>query len=167
MELHLNVARWGHRQTDWLAAAVCGLAAGAVLMVVELFWAALVSPDSPWTTSRAIAAILIGREVLQYPGFDVGVMATALFTHYVLGVFFGLALGAILAQFASEWDLPEMMITGVLFGAALYLVNFYGMAQVFPWFGALRGWPAFVGHLIFGASAALIYWKLERRSTDR
>ena len=171
MELHLHLPHyWRHHRTDWVAAAVSGLAAGAVLMLVELLWAALVSGDSPWRTSHAIAAIALGSDALQSAGFGLGVVSLALALHYLLGVAFGLLLGWAIAPFLADWGDESWSLCalfGTLFGALLYLLNFYGMAQIFPWFAALRGAPAFVAHLIFGASAALIYWKLERRSMDQ
>ena len=170
MELHLHLPHWRQHRTDWPAAAVSGFAAGAVLMVVELFWAAWISGDSAWRTSHAIAAIVLGPDALSWAGFGFGVVSVALAVHYLLGMVFGLVLSWALAPFLAEWgdDTPALAaMWGALFGAVLYLLNFYGMALVFPWFAHLRGAPAFASHLIFGTSAALIYWKLERRSMDQ
>lgn len=170
MELHLHMPQWRAHRADWAAAAVSGLAAGAILMVVELFWAAWISGDSPWKTSRALSAIVLGPDTLRSANFSFGVVSLALAVHYLLGVVFGLVLGWVLAPFLPDWGDDATAIGamwGALFGAVLYLINFYGMAQIFPWFAGLRGAPSFAAHLIFGTSAALIYWKLERRSTDQ
>jgi hypothetical protein len=44
----------------------------------------------------------------------------------------------------------------------LYLLNFYGMTRFFPWFAELRGAPTVITHLIFGITAAFLYWKFNR-----
>jgi hypothetical protein len=36
------------------------------------------------------------------------------------------------------------------------------MARVFSWFADMRSWETFVAHLVFGITAALMYWQLER-----
>jgi hypothetical protein len=51
-----------------------------------------------------------------------------------------------------------------MFGLALYLVNFYLLADFFPWFIDMRGGVTLLAHLIFGMLAAGVYWKLEKNS---
>lgn len=167
MELHLRLPHWRQHQVDWVAAAVSGFAAGAVLMVLELLWGAFVSGDSPWRTSHSIAAILLGPSSLKASGFAIGNVVAAMAVHYLLGIAFGIVLGAAISGYIEGWDLRELLPAGALFGAALYVINFYGMSAVFPWFATLRGWPTFVAHLVFGMSAALIYWKLQRTAAAR
>ncbi|MFN3297178.1 hypothetical protein [Caldimonas sp.] len=83
--------------------------------------------------------------------------------HYALGVLFGLALGALVSWLRLDSLLGRMEALGAAFGVMLYLVNFHLLAQVFPWFLELRGWATLMAHLVFGISAALLYWKLARR----
>lgn len=160
MEAQIESHQWSRRLPDWRAAVVAGLAAGAVLMVLELLWAASLGDVSPWVVSRKIAALLMGPAALQDSGFGSGVMALALLTHYALGVFSGVAVAVVIAGFHWETSLGVVQIIGAWLGAAIYFVNFYLLAQVFPWFSDLRGWAALIGHLAFGMSAAVIYWKL-------
>lgn len=165
MEHRLYLHRWERRAPDWLAAAVAGFAAGAVLMVLELAWAALSNSNGPWRISQLVAALVLGPGSLQVSPyhFDTGVAVLALFTHYVLGVAFGLVLGFILAGFHYDTSLLAVPLIGAAFGALLYLFNFIALTQWFSWFAELRGWATFVSHLVFGVSAALLYWKLARR----
>ncbi|HEX6704980.1 MAG TPA: hypothetical protein VF169_09490 [Albitalea sp.] len=166
MELHLH---WPHRmqhQVDWPAAAVSGFAAGAVLMVLELAWAAA-GGRSPWATSYNIAAIVMGRELLQSPVFSIGIVILALAIHYALGIVFGLLLGSLLSNYLPGWGPVEVTSVGAVFGLALYALDFYLLAPLFPWIAELRGGPAFMAHLVFGMSAALLYWKLQRRGAKR
>lgn len=166
MDLHMHSYRW-QRLPDWPAAAVAGLAAGAVLMVLELFWSTLVAGGSPWAASHMIAAIVMGPDTLQSSDFSLNVVAVALAAHYVLGIVFGLVLATIIAPFRQDSSVGMVLLAGAVFGAVLYLLNFYGMVYFFPWFADWRGAATLVTHLIFGMTAALLYWKLDRHGADR
>lgn len=161
MELHIRSHRWERRVPDWKVAAVSGFVAGAALMVLELLWSTLITDGSPWRTSHMIAAIVMGPDILQPVDFSLPVVATALATHYVLGIAFGLILAGIIAPYRFDSSLARVLLTGAIFGAVLYLFNFYGMSRVFEWFTEMRGLATFIAHLIFGMVAAATYWKLE------
>lgn len=163
MELHLQSHYWAQRTPDWLAAAVAGFVAGAVLMVLELLWNTSVNSASPWTTSHMVAAIVMGPNVLQSAGFSLSVVGTALLTHYLLGIAFGTILAIIMAPFHLDSSMGLALFSGAVFGLLLYLFNFYGMERGFYWFAEMRGWTTIVAHLIFGMVAAAMYLKIERR----
>lgn len=161
MEFPTYLQHWTHRLPDWPAAAVAGLAAGAILMVLELIWAILIVGGEPWRISHMIAAIVVGPDALEVRDFSVRLIALALATHYVLGMVFGLVLAALIAPFHLEERAGFLLLAGAAFGMALYLINFYGMSVVFPWFADLRGGVAVVAHLVFGMTAAVIYRRLK------
>lgn len=165
MEL-LHSHRWVRREPDWAAASVAGFLAGAVLMVLELIWSVAVSNTSPWATTHMIAALLMGPDVLHSAEFSVSVVAVALLTHYVLGVFFALILAIIIAPFHFDSSAGMVLAVGAVFGLVLYWFNFYGVARFFTWFEEMRGWTSVAAHLVFGMVAALAYWKLERPQTE-
>ena len=148
----------------WAAAAVAGLVAGAVLMVLDLLWATLVAGDSPWRSSHLVAAILMGPQVLGAVDFAPGIVTAALLTHYVLGVAFGCALAFLLVGFGWQGHAVAAPVIGALFGLALYVVDFYGMTRVFPWLIEMRGWPNLLAHVVFGVVAAGLYEWLGRRT---
>jgi hypothetical protein len=167
MELRIGSHRWADRAPDWPAAAVAGFVAGAVLMVLELLWSSLVVGTSPWGTSHKIAAILRGADALRSTGFSVGVVALALVIHYILGIVFGMLLCAVIAPFRMDSSLGMALLVGALFGLALYLFDFYGMTRFLPWFVDMRGMATLAAHLIFGMTAAAMYWKLKRPDVER
>ncbi len=162
MELHMHSHRWEQRMPDWTVAAVSGFAAGAVLMVLELLWSALITRGNPWETSYMVAAIVMGRDVLQGTDFSLPIVAVALVTHYVLGIVLGLVLAAIIVPFRFDSSVAMVLLSGAVFGAVIYLLNFYGMVQLFPWFAELRGGITLAAHVIFGMVAGAMYWKLEQ-----
>jgi hypothetical protein len=170
MELHLHMPRWERREPDWQAAAVAGFAAGAVLMVLEFAWAAISSPDGPWRVAQLVAALTLGAEqTLHVPArvFDLGVVAAALLTHYGLGIAFGVLLGHVIAGFRLDGRLAATLAVGAGFGLLLYAANFHALSAFFPWFRELRGWSTLAAHLVFGTTAALLYWRLARRGAKR
>ena len=167
MELPLRPLELERRTPNWLVAAVSGLAAGAVLMVLDLVWSSLVAGGGPWQTSHMIAPIFMKSQApappqAAYP-FSLGVVWVALAVHYALGVMFGLILVAIMTPLNLDATMTRAIMTGLAFGLALYIVNFYGMAQLFPWLVDMRSWPTVMAHLVFGMVAALLYWKLTER----
>lgn len=166
MELHLHSHRWVARQPDWAAAAVAGFGAGGILMVLELLWEAVITGRDPWLTTRMIAALAMGWEVLQSTGYSLSVLVAALAVHYILGIAFAIVLAAIIAPFHLDSSPGMVLLTGAVFGAVLYLFNFYLMASAFTWFAELRGWPTLAGHVLFGMAAAYIYSVMESRREE-
>jgi len=166
MELHIASHHWERRLPDWPAAATSGFLAGAVLMVLELLWTAA-SAAGPWATPHLIAGIVMGPEVLQSTTFSLPVVVAALVTHYLLGIAFGMILAAIVAPFHLDSSGGMAVLSGALFGLALYLFNFYGIERVFPWFADMRGWSTLAAHLLFGIVAAASYRKMSRPQGGR
>lgn len=137
------------RSLDWKAALWAGIAAGVVFMMLEMLLVMLVQGDSPWAPPRMIAAMVMGKGVLPPPApFDAMVMAVAMMIHMVLSVLLAFALGWAI----SKWRMSLMsaIIAGMLFGLVVYLVNFYGMTALFPWFSMARGAVSIFAHAVFG-----------------
>ena len=164
MDYSLQLNRWHYRQPDWLAAVVAGFAGGAVMMVLELLWTAATNEVGPWRASQLVAAMVLGPGVLQASAatFQADVVGTALVTHYALGISFGVLFGIVATGFGIDRQVPAMLVFGALFGALLYVFDFYGMVRFFPWFIEIRGWAMAIGNVVFGMVAALLYAKLER-----
>ncbi|MCI3205770.1 MULTISPECIES: hypothetical protein [Pandoraea] len=168
MELHLSSHRYTHRSPDWAAAAVAGFVACAFFSAVEMLMVLLVSGQSPWVPPRMVAAIVLGPGILSQPAtFDVSIVAMALMVHAAIGVVLGVVLGAIIAPFRLDSDVATVSIAGGVFGLIVYVVNFYVMTQMFPWFMESRGWTMVAGHVIFGAFAGYMYWVLRQMDDDK
>ncbi|SNS49401.1 hypothetical protein SAMN06265795_10370 [Noviherbaspirillum humi] len=167
MEHHLKLYRWSPTGLDWPAAIVAGLVGGATLMVMELLWLATSATDSPWAISDMIAAIVLGPDVLHAAGFDWRIAATALITHYALGILFALVLAALFLALHLHENPSLMLLAGAVFGALLYGFNFYVMVRAFPWFAELRSGTAFIAHIIFGMVTGAMYLYLQQHSRLR
>lgn len=168
MDALLGLRSWHWRATDWTAAAVAGLAAGAVLMVLDLIWSSIFNAHGPWRTSHMIAPIFIGTDTLKASGyaFSVGVVSIALATHYVLGIVFSLVMAALITQLRLDATPGQAMGAGAILGIVLYVINFDGLVGFFPWLAELRGGETLAAHVVFGVVAALLYWRFKRTGSD-
>lgn len=163
----LVLRSWKWRATDWTAAAVAGLAAGAVLMVLDLLWSSTFNPAGPWRTSHMIAPIFTGRtgDTFHYT-FSVGVVSIALATHYVLGIVFSLVMAALITQLRLDATPGQAVGAGAILGIALYVINFDGLVGFFPWLAELRGGETLAAHVVFGMVAGFLYWRFKRTGAD-
>lgn len=147
------------RSIDWKAALLAGLIAGALFMMVEMFMVAVFEGQSPWAPPRMIAAMVLGKDVLMPPTFDVGILMTAMMIHFPLSLVYALVLSVLLRR-ANQFT---GLMVGAGFGLAVYLINFYPIASaLFPWFEMARGWVSIVAHVMFGAVAGLVYVRIRR-----
>jgi uncharacterized membrane protein YagU involved in acid resistance len=133
---------------------VSGLVAGAVFLVLEMILAALTSPDGMMAPPRMIAGILIGNESSTHQVSNATrVILAAVFVHFILSFTYTGILFAIVQRIRSK---AMVMLSGVLLGLVLYLINFYAFTEVFFWFESARNWMSLVGHLVFGFTAGLL-----------
>ena len=167
MELHMQSHHWERRMPDWLAASVAGLVGGALVIVLEFFWSTMVLNESPWRPTHKIAAMIMGRGALEEMSlFSFSIVGTALVLHFVLGALMGMILGASIAPFHFDSSPGMLAAVGGVFGIVAYVVNFYGMTAVFPWFVSERGSGPLLATLLFGVVTAITYGMLERRMPE-
>lgn len=146
---------------DAKSAVIAGLIAGAVFLVLEMVMVPLFLGGSPWGPPRMIAAIALGRGVLPPPAtFNITAVLVAMVIHFVLSALYAL----ILAVLVSRVSTMAALLAGAIFGLVLYLVNFYGMTTVFPWFAMARNWVSIFTHLVYGLLAAWLYIGMTSRS---
>ncbi|MFJ4290661.1 hypothetical protein ACIP1U_12865 [Cupriavidus sp. NPDC089707] len=162
MELHMHSHHFTRRMPDWRAAAIAGVVAGVVFLVVELGALWLIG-ESPLGPPRMIAAIVMGPDVLSQAATGASVMLAALAVHFALSVALGLIMAMIMAPFSLDSSVGMASLAGAVLGVAVYWINFYGMTQFFPWFAEARGALSFLAHVVFGLVAADAYLKLERK----
>ena len=145
------------RATVW-----AGIVAGAVFMALEMALVRLMMGESPWAPPRMIAAIGMGESALPPPAtFDAGIFTVAMSIHFALAVVLAAILGWAISRFAL--GMAASLVSGALFGLAVYYVNFYGFTAVFPWFAMARGPIGIFAHVVFGAVAGGVYHALESR----
>lgn len=154
------------RNIDWKASIWAGVIAGAVFMMLEMALVGTIGGDSPWAPPRMIAAMAMGEGVLPPPAtFDFGVMMVAMMIHFVMSIILGIVLGAVI----SHWrlSLVPAIVVGLVFGLLVYLIGFYLMTPIFPWFAMARGGISIFAHAMFGLVLGGTYRLLARSSDDR
>lgn len=139
------------------AAVLSGIIAGMVFLMFEMVMVPMVLGDSVWAPVRMMAAIIMGKGVLPPPAtFEFGIFLVALMLHMTLSVIYSSILGWAI----SKMSMGTSVLTGLVFGLGLYIVNFYGFTAIFDWFAMARNWVSILAHLIFGLTAAYSYKKL-------
>jgi len=143
-----------------------GIVAGIVFAVFEMVAAAiLMGPEAAVMPLRMIGGMVLGPAALD-PGYSLAMAAMAgVVVHLALSIFFT-GVFAVIASAVAVRTTGELLSTpgslalaGIVFGIALWLVNFYIIAPVAGWtwfpertnalvqflahaffFGALAGW---------------------------
>lgn len=141
------------KEFDWAASGWAGLAGGGALLVWQLALAPLFLGISPAELVRRVAAIALGEQVFGLNAFTVMVGLTAVIIHLPLSLIYARLLSALVHNMRTR----VAVLFGAVFGALLYVVNFYGFTALFPWFESVRGWPTFLGHMLYGCVAAATY----------
>ena len=144
---------------NWKAVVSASLIAGVTFLILDLALVAIVGGESLWGPPRMIGAILLGESVLPPPAtFHVESFLAALVVHLALSLIYG----SIFAWVANRagWSLSASSLIGLLFGLAIYAVNFYGMTAFFPWFAAARNGISILAHAMFGLVLGYTYRKL-------
>lgn len=132
-----------------------GLVAGGVFLAIELLLVPTVGGGALWGPPRIMAAIALGEGALPPPAtFDAGVVAVGLLVHFALSA----VLGAVFALTIGKMGLSSAMtiVLGVVFGLLVYLIHFYGLTAIFPWFAMARNWISIFAHGVFGG--VLAWW---------
>ncbi|NNE44308.1 MAG: hypothetical protein HKN12_08855 [Gemmatimonadetes bacterium] len=143
---------------DWSAALWAGLGSGALFLVLLAWIVPAVEGGNAWVMLRAVAAVVLGPQVLAPPAtYDPGVLGAALLVHFALSLTFSLVLAAIV----HRWGLAVGILGGAVFGLMVYGINFYTFTALFPWFFALRTPTLVLAHVVFGAAAGGLYEALE------
>jgi hypothetical protein len=139
---------------DYKAAAWAGVIAGAAFMILEMLLTPLLLQGSPWDMPRRIAAIALGPEALTVPStFGLGIFLLAMAIHFSLSIVYAI----ILAMLVDRMPPSAATLVGVIFGFALFAVNFYLFTYLFPWFASERNAATAFVHVVFGAFAGYCY----------
>ena len=154
------------KNLDWKAAALAGIIAGLVFLMLEMALIALVQGQSPWGPPRMMAAIVMGDGVLPPPAtFDFGIVMVAMMVHAVMSILLGVIFAWL--HSALKMNLVTALVAGTVFGLAIYFVNFYAFTTLFPWFAMARGPIGIFSHAMFGLVLGLAYHSLARRDANK
>jgi hypothetical protein len=128
-------------------AAIWGLLAGIAMAIATMMITAAVGMGF-WTMLLLIAGIVLGPSAMM-GGVSLGVLLIGAIIHMALSMMFGVIYAAIVNSVTRE-----IMLTAVVFGLALWIVNFYVLGLVLPGARMMAQheptWLAILSHLVFG-----------------
>jgi uncharacterized membrane protein YagU involved in acid resistance len=141
-----------------------GTIAGVIFAMMEIIGAATMGTPALMPI-RMFASVVLGKGAMEGP------LGTALLVgtiaHLLLSAVFGIAYGVVSARLsgATRTSFGRQAGIGILFGLAVWFVNFQIIARVlYPWFlGTPQFLQAMMHGLFFGLPLALIYAASERR----
>lgn len=136
--------------TVFASGALGGVIAGSIFGLAQVI-AAILQGHSAWAPLQAIAALLLGPATLQAPNLSPAVVVTAIGVHYGLSVVFGIALAVVsMSTVAVGTSLGGAVVAGMVWGFAIWLVNFFLIAPVaFEWFTNENRAVQLVLHVLF------------------
>jgi hypothetical protein len=150
---HLSALRW-HVGDLFTRGAVAGIASGFVFLLANMAYATTQGKPS-LAPFMDISTIFHGTDEPAAMAPTLDMLATGAVVHITLsiafGVVFGLLVGAV-APLARNWLV--LAAAGVVYGLALYVVNFQILGNtIFEWFtnpqGPNQGFEVFI-HAVFG-----------------
>jgi hypothetical protein len=142
----------GRRRADAGAALVAGVAAGSALLTLLVLLSVGLYDEPAWKIPQMIGALLRGPDAAALRVFDPALAALGVAVHFTLSLLYALAFAGLTVDLRRNYALA-----GMLFGATLYLANFHGFTQLFPWFLELRTPDTLAAQAFYGLLLACIY----------
>lgn len=149
---------------SWREGITAGIIAGMVFAMMEIVGAAMMG-NPPLMPVRMFASVVLGQEAMQDSLGTALIVGTV--AHLALSAVFGVVYGLLAARAseATRTSFGRQAGLGILFGLAVWLVNFQIVARVlYPWFlGTPQFLQAMMHGLFFGLPLALLWAAAERR----
>jgi hypothetical protein len=149
--------------SSWLGwGAFSGLLAGIAFLAINSWFAVSMGQDTA-APLRTIATIVEGPPPAE------AVQGVGMVVHAALSALFGLIFAALLLPLrrrSAGW----LAWAGLLFGGAVYLVDFQFFARSVPWFSAFQSTNQpleLAAHLVFGSVLAALLLLAKPRTTAR
>ena len=143
-----------------------GVIAGVIFAVMEIIAAAAMGMPLLMPL-RMFASVLLGQDAMMTANLS-SVVAVGVIAHLALSAIFGAIYGLLDARLPGQTQRSygRQAIYGLLFGAALWFVNFQIIARIaYPWFLDAPQFLQVALHAIcFGLPLGLFYAAGERRA---
>jgi O-antigen/teichoic acid export membrane protein len=148
------VARGNTPTIDWGMAILAGILAMIVFAIIEMAFSWAMRGTSPLRP-----LVIFGTVTLNAlsPSTPVGGGIRTAAVGAVLLLALGALSGVILGYLVHRLGVVAAAIAGALFGLAMYAVDLYGVAQLFPSLVDLRDWMSALAYGIQGALTAGLY----------
>jgi hypothetical protein len=156
------VAGANSRTIGWGIAILAGIVAMIVFAIIEMAFSWAMRGTPPWTPLAIFGTVTLHAIV---PSAAVGGGPRTAAAGAALLVALGALSGVILAILVHRVGTATAAIVGVVFGIAMYAIDMYGVARIFPSLVGLRDWMSALAYVIQGALTAGLY-KVMTRDVD-
>jgi len=141
-----------NRNVGYGRGAIAGLIGGIVMAMLTMMVTAGMGMGA-LALPKMIAGMFLGSDAAMAGG--AGVIIFGLGAHMMLSILFGLVYAGIVNGLTHEF-----WVTGIAFGIAVWVVNFYAIGAVWPGAHMMaaneRVWLAAMSHIIFGLVTAWV-----------
>jgi len=153
------VAGANSRTIGWGTAILAGIVAMIVFAVIEMAFSWAMRGTSPGTP-----LVIFGTVTLHavLPSAPVGGGPRTAAAGAALLLALGALSGIIVAVLVNRVGTATAAIVGVVFGIAIYAVDMYGVARIFPSLVGLLDWMSALAYVIQGALTAGLYKVMTR-----
>lgn len=145
-------------RSEWLSYIRAGSAGGTVAAFMLLAYQILMSSTSDVLAAfRMPASITLGQAAMSKTAPISIVVAAGLINNVIIGAWWGLVFGLLLALTGSKWASGGIVTLAMVFGSLVWLLSFYLIAPLaWPWLQTLSSVRLFIGHVfLFGLPLGL------------
>jgi hypothetical protein len=142
------------RSIAWGPAIVAGIVAMIVFAIVEVAFSWAVRAESPWHPLVVFGTVALDAFM---PGRVAGGGPRTIAIGCVLLLVLGALSGVVLAYIVDRVGVATAAVAGAVFGLAMFAIDLYALARVFPVLADLRDWMSGLAYVIQGALAAGLY----------
>jgi hypothetical protein len=153
------VARSNTSAIDWSMAVLAGIVAIVVFAALQIIFALGIrgtGPLHPLVTFGTAALSAIAPSVTPGGGPKTAAVGVALL------LALGALSGIVLALVVHRVGVIVAGVVGAVFGIAMYAIDIYGFARLFPVLAELRDWTSALAYVVQGALTAGLYKTLTR-----
>jgi hypothetical protein len=138
----------------WGVAMAAGIVAMLVFAIVEMAFSWAMRGESPWHPLVTFGTVTVDALV---PDRHAGGGPRTIVVGCALLVVLGALSGVILAAIVDRVGVVTTVIAGVVFGLAMFAIDLYGLARIFPALTSIRDWMSALAYAIEGVLAAGLY----------
>ena len=129
------------------AGLIGGLASGLIFLALQVVLSATVDVLAPF---RTLASLFLAEAAMSESAPVVTAALVGLLDNALVSAFWGLVFGLALSCGKRGWTAGAVVTLGMLFGAVVWVVDFYIFAPLFwPWIQGASSVFQFVGHVFF------------------
>lgn len=138
----------------WGTALVAGIVAMIVFAIVEMAFSWAMRGASPWHPLVVFGTATIDALL---PDRHAGGGPRTIVVGCALLIVLGALSGVILAAIVDRVGVVTTVIAGLIFGLAMFALDLYGFARLFPVLAPIRDWMSALAYAIQGVLTAGLY----------